>query len=133
MVDAVDGEGQRVEVIAEPVSQFLVLFVVGVSDGFNEIVKPRDASTVFRRTGKPTIGADRILRARIKGELLLQDDCMLPAISKVIGVDELGASLPQYIRKSCHQSSESVVFYAVTGIGKLDIIRAAGAIIGRSS
>jgi hypothetical protein len=36
-------------------------------------------------------------------------------------------------RFGCHQSSESVVFCAVAGIEKLDIIGAAGAIIGRSS
>jgi hypothetical protein len=46
-----------------------VLFVVGVSDGLNEIVKPWDAPAVFRRTGKPTIGADRILRTRINRKL----------------------------------------------------------------
>ena len=33
----------------------------------------------------------------------------------------------------CHQSSENVVFWTSAGIGQLDIIRAAGAIIGQSS
>jgi len=85
-----------------------MLFVVGVSDGLNEIVKSRDTPTVFRRTRKPTVGADRILRIRINWKLLLQDDGVLPAIAKVIGVDELGANLPQYIG----EMRRGLAFYA---------------------
>ena len=38
-----------------------------------------------------------------------------------------------YAAAWCHQSSENVVFWTSAGIGQLDIIRAAGAIIGQSS
>jgi hypothetical protein len=64
-----------------------VLFVVGVSDGRNEIVKPRDAPAILRRTGKPAIGADRILRTRINRKLFLQNDGLLPAVTEIIGVE----------------------------------------------
>src|SRR5579859_5314975 len=69
LVDAVDREGHRVEVIAEPVSQFFVLFVVGVSDGLNEIIKSWNAPTVIRWTRELTIRADRIARNRINRKL----------------------------------------------------------------
>jgi hypothetical protein len=90
--------GSKCRVIAKPVSQFMVLFVLGVGDGLNEIVKTWDASTVFRRTCKPTVRADRIHGIRINWKLFLQDDGVFPAIAKVIGVVELGARLPNYIR-----------------------------------
>jgi hypothetical protein len=47
-----------------------------------------------------TIRADRIARNRINWKLFLEDDSVLPAIAKVIGIDKLGASLPQYLGKT---------------------------------
>src|ERR1035437_3895704 len=64
------------------------------------MVKSWDSATVYRRTRKLTIRADRILRVRVHWKPLFQDDAVLPAIAKVIGVDNLGADLPQYIEKT---------------------------------
>jgi len=64
-----------------------VLFVVGVSDGLNEIIKSWNSPTVIRRTRELTIRAYRIARIRINWKLFLQDDRVLPAIAEVIGID----------------------------------------------
>jgi hypothetical protein len=77
-----------------------VLFVVGVSEGLNEIIKSWNAPTVIRWTREFSIRADRIARNRINWKLFLQDDSVFPAIAEVIGIDKLGASLPQYFGKT---------------------------------
>jgi hypothetical protein len=89
LVDAVDQEGQRVEVIFEPIFQFLMPFEVGVSDGFNEIVKSGDSPTVFRQTSKLAIDADRIPGIWVNGKPLFQNDAVLPAIAKIARIERL--------------------------------------------
>jgi hypothetical protein len=83
-------------------------FMGGIREGVKKVIKSWDAAAVFGRTGELAIRADRILRIRINWKLLLQDDGVLPAIAKVIGVDELGANLPQYIG----EMRRGLAFYA---------------------
>ena len=86
--------------MAEPVFQFFVLFVVGVSEGLNEIIKSWNAPTVIRWTREFSIRADRIARNRINWKLFLQDDSVFPAIAEVIGIDKLGVGLPPWLRQT---------------------------------
>lgn len=72
--------------IANPVAQFLVLLVAGVTDGIQKIVKPPNAPTILRRTGALTTSAYRIRHIRISRQPLLQDDAVLPAVAEIICV-----------------------------------------------
>ena len=88
-VDLVNRKGLGIKIIADPVAHFFVPFVVGVVEGLYKVVESGDASTIFRWTRELTVGAERIPHIPIDRKPFLQDDAMLPAISKIIRVDSL--------------------------------------------
>ena len=73
-----------------------MLFVVGVSDGLNEIIKSRDAAAVVWRTCELAIDADWMARVGQEGKLLFKDDGVLPVIAEIVSVEKLGAGPPEY-------------------------------------
>ena len=53
-----------IETAADPVTHFLMLFMVGIGEGVEEFIKPRDATTVVGRTGETSIDTDWAGRIR---------------------------------------------------------------------
>jgi len=49
-----------IKIVADPVEHFFVPFVVGVVEGFYQVIESGNASTIFRWTRELTIRADRI-------------------------------------------------------------------------
>src|ERR1700737_2133773 len=96
LFDLFNRKGLGVKIIADPVEDFFVPFVVGVVEGLYQIIESGNASTIFWWTRQLTIRADRIRHSRIIWKPLLQDDAVLPAIAKIVGVNSLGADPPQY-------------------------------------
>ena len=43
-VDAVDREGHRIEVLADPVAEFLIPFMAGVVESIEKVIKSWDAT-----------------------------------------------------------------------------------------
>lgn len=59
-------EGLAIEITAGPVAHFLMLFMVGVGEGVEGVIKPRDASAVVRRTRETSI--DTVWAGNIRQE-----------------------------------------------------------------
>ncbi|HEY2858088.1 MAG TPA: hypothetical protein VGJ21_06710 [Terracidiphilus sp.] len=90
-INFLNREGLGIEIAADPVAHFLMLFMVGIGEGVEEFIKPRDASTVVRRTRETSIDTDWAGHIRQERQQLLEDDGVLPVITEIVGVDELGA------------------------------------------
>jgi hypothetical protein len=84
-------EGLGIEIAAHPVAHFLMLFMVGISEGVEEFIKPGDATAVVGRTRETSIDTDWAGHIRQERQQLLQDDCVLPVITEIVRVDKLGA------------------------------------------
>ena len=95
-INFLNREGLRIEIAADPVAHFLMLFMVGIGEGVDELIKPKDASAVVRWTRETSIDTDWIGRTRHERQQLLEDDCVLPVITEIVGVDELGAGPSEY-------------------------------------
>lgn len=52
-IDFVDRKSLGIEVVANPVTQFLEAFIVGIIDGLKKVVVSGDAAAVFGWTGDP--------------------------------------------------------------------------------
>ena len=78
----------RIKRAAEPVERRPVFFVLGIFDSLQESVIAPDPATVFRRTGVPSIQANRILRFRVSGKDLLDYDFMRPAVAEIVFVNK---------------------------------------------
>jgi hypothetical protein len=52
VVDYVKGEGLRIEVLADPIAEFLMPFMVGVVESIEKVIEPKDAAAVLGRTGE---------------------------------------------------------------------------------
>ena len=96
-INFLNREGLGIEIAADPVVHFLMLFMVGIGEGVEEFIKPRDASTVVRRTRETSIDTDWDGHIRQERQQLLEDDCVLPVITEIVGVDELGAEPSEHI------------------------------------
>ena len=90
-INFLNREGLGIVLAADPIAHFLMLFMVGIGEGGEEFIKTRDASAVVRRTRETSIDTDWAVHIREERQQLLEDDCVLPVITEVIGVDELGA------------------------------------------
>src|ERR1017187_5730865 len=95
-VDVVDRKRLGIKIVANPISQLLMLIVVGVTDSIQEIVKSPDAPTIFRRAGELAASAHRIRRARTSRQAFLKDNAVLPGIAKIIRVNGLCADPGKY-------------------------------------
>jgi hypothetical protein len=81
-------EVARIKLAAEPVEHLPVFFVLGIFESLQEFVVALDAATVFRRTGVPSIQANRILLFRVSGQDLLDHYFMRPAAAKIVFVNK---------------------------------------------
>jgi hypothetical protein len=93
-INLLNREGPGIEIAADPVTHFLMLFMIGIGEGVEEFIKPRDATTVRqvdRWTGETSIDTDWGGHIRQERQQLLEDDGVLPVITEIVGVDELGA------------------------------------------
>src|SRR4029077_5874291 len=63
--------------------------VVGITDSFEEIVIPWNTTAVFGWAVEFSAQADRIGHPWFGWQHFLHDDCVLPTIAKVVGVDRL--------------------------------------------
>jgi len=90
-INFLNRKGLGIEIAADPIAHFLMLFMVGVGESVEEFIKPGDASTVVRRTRETFIDTDWAGHIRQERQQLLEDDCVLPVITEIIDVDELGA------------------------------------------
>ena len=96
LVDAINRKSPGIKVVANPVLQFLVLVVVGVTDSILELVESPDAPTILRRAGELALGAHWIVHVGIGRQALLKDNAVLPAVAEIIGVGGLGTDPAEY-------------------------------------
>src|SRR4051812_1222136 len=89
-INFLNREGLGIEIAADPVAHFLMLFMVGIGEGIEEFMEPRDATAVVRRTRETSIDTDWAGHIRQERQQLLEDDGVLPVITEIVGVDELG-------------------------------------------
>ena len=78
-IDFLNREGLGIEIAADPVAHFLMLFMVGIGEGVEEFIKPRDPSAVVRRTRETSIYADWAGHIRQERQQFLEDDCVAPS------------------------------------------------------
>src|SRR5690242_19743343 len=79
-----------------------MLFVCGISESVQEVVKSGDSSTIFRRAGAFAARADGISCAWVGRQALLQDDGVLPTVAHIIRIDDLGTDSAEYAGESQH-------------------------------
>ena len=93
LVDLVNRKGLGIK-FADPVEHFFVALMVGIVEGFHQVIESGNAPTIFRWAGELPIRADWIGCVRIYCQPLLQDDAVLPAVAKIVRVNDLGANSP---------------------------------------
>src|SRR5271157_1373129 len=93
LVHLVHGELLRVELASDPFHHFIVILMVWVTDGFEELGIAPDASHILRWTRSRPFEAAGVRNPRLRLQDFLKDDLVLPAVAKVILVDDPGCVL----------------------------------------
>ena len=91
-IDLINRKSLGIKIVADPVEHLLMPFMVRVVEHLDEVIESRNASTIFRWTREPTIRANRICCVRITEKPFFQDYAVLPAVAKIVCVNNLGAS-----------------------------------------
>ena len=82
-----------------PIAHVLIVFVLWVGEDFEQIGVPGCAAAILRRAASGSVKQARVLDFRRDWSDLLQFDCVLPIISEVVDVANLGAGSGQDLGK----------------------------------
>ncbi len=88
VIDQIDIEGLRIEILPQPVEHFLVFRVIGIGEDLNEVVVSGRAAAIFRGAGAFAVDDDEEIV--LGGELSEQCDLVFPAIAEVVIKNDRG-------------------------------------------
>ncbi len=95
----VSGSQRLAPPFVQPFLRHLVVSVVGIGHDRYKIVVPPDAADVVRRAGRPASEADRVGLRWLRRAHRLDQDLVVPAITKVVHVAEARAGVGHDVRQ----------------------------------
>jgi hypothetical protein len=90
-IDGLSIEGFGVEGPTDPLQSPVMLGVLGIADGLQELGAPPDAAHILGRAGPLAGDVPGVRDPRLRGKHLLHDDPVLPAVAEIVLIEEGGA------------------------------------------
>ena len=83
-VHGIHAEFSRIKIIFQPLNHILVIRVLGIGNRGQQVIIPKDAATIFWRTGVLPRGADRMPQGRIWWEYFIDKNFVQPTVTEII-------------------------------------------------